>query len=301
MEMLLIRERLWSIVCQRQLRPTPAASSSSSRTRNNNNTTSPEIDAAALEWDENAERATATIFLYLDERAERVVIDIRNPVELWEKLKTTYERKGFSSRFYLWQTLFTLQLADYRKRDEGNAMELYLDAFRLHIQELRSSGAAVSNEIEASVLFNGLDNSYESFIVTTTQSFRQNVNSLADSEIDVEQLVSQLRDEDRRRASGRIPTEIGDPNTGSALYSNRDRKRPWQSNQPPSHQSNQPRLTCNYCNRDGHRQNDCWDLHPHKKQNRQYSARVAQASVAMANATAELAAAGIEEGSAGLF
>jgi hypothetical protein len=48
-------------------------------------------------------------------------------------------------------------------------MELYLDAFRLHIQELRSSGAAVSNEIEASVLFNGLDNSYESFIVTTTQ------------------------------------------------------------------------------------------------------------------------------------
>jgi hypothetical protein len=68
MEMLLIRERLWSIVCQRQLRPTPAASSSSSRTRNNN-TTSPEIDAAALEWDENAERATATIFLYLDERA----------------------------------------------------------------------------------------------------------------------------------------------------------------------------------------------------------------------------------------
>ncbi|KAF8242081.1 hypothetical protein K440DRAFT_169477 [Wilcoxina mikolae CBS 423.85] len=170
-------------------------------------------------------------------------------------------------------------------------MELYIDAFRLHIQELRSSGATVSNEIEASVLLNGLDSGYESFIVTTTQSFRQNVDS--DSEIDVEQLVSQLRDEDRRRASGRIPTEIGDPNVGSALYSNRDRKRPWQSDQP--------RPTCNYCNREGHRQNDCWDLLPHKKQNRQYSARVAQASVAMANADAELAAAGIEACPGDLF
>jgi hypothetical protein len=101
-------------------------------------------------------------------------------------------------------------------------MELYLDAFRLHIQELRSSGATVSNEIEASVLLNGLDSGYESFIVTTTRSFRQNVDS--DSEIDVEQLVSQLRDEDRRRASGRTPTEIGDSSVGSALLQPRSKK-----------------------------------------------------------------------------
>jgi hypothetical protein len=170
----------------------------------------------------------------------------------------------------------------------------------LHIQELRSSGAAVSNELEASVLFNGLDDSYESFIVTTTQLFCQNIITLSDSEIDVKQLASQLRDEDRQRASGRIPTEIGHPNTGLALYSNCNRKWPWQSNQHPSHQSNQPRLTCNYYNRDGHRQNNCWDPHPHMKHNRQYCARVAQASVAIANAT-ELAAAGIEEGWGGLF
>jgi len=260
MEMLLIRAGLWSIVSQRKLRPTPttaSGSASSSRTRSNTaGPSSDDNDTAVQKWDENAERATAEIFLYLDERVERRVLKIRNPVELWGKLQTFYERKGFSSRFYLWQKLFTLKLADYRKRDEGNTIELYLDAFRSHVQQLRSSGAPVSNEIEASALLNGLDDGYESFIVSTTQSIRQT----ADDEIDVEQLVSQLCDEDRRRTSGQTSTEIGDPNTGSALNAHGKRRYP--------SQSDKPRPTCNHCDRDGHRQDDCWELHPEKKPDR---------------------------------
>jgi hypothetical protein len=178
-------------------------------------------------------------------------------------------------------------------------MELYLDAFHLHVQQLRSSGATVSNEIEASVLLKGLDNGYESFIVTTTQSFRQNVNS--DSKIDVEQLVSQLRDEDRRRAAGRTPTEIGSASTGSALYSNRtarenerDRKR------HRHHTQDHPHPTCNYCNREGHRQDVCWVLHPEKKPERfEKRAKLVQASMAIADA--RLAAAGILAGDRDLF
>jgi hypothetical protein len=244
MEMLLIREGLWSIVSQRLLRPTASTgNASSSRTRSS---TTDDNDAAAAKWDEDAERATATIFLYLDERAERCVEAIRNPVELWAKLKNLYERKGFSARFYLWQKLFTLQLADYRKPEfKGNAMDHYLDAYRSHVQQLRSSGATVSNEIEASVLLNGLDKGYESFIVATTQSFRQT----ADDDIDVDQLVSQLRDEDRRRAAGQT-TELGDASTGAALFSNPKRR---------------PRPTCNYCDTEGHKQDNCWELHPEKR------------------------------------
>ena len=40
-------------------------------------------------------------------------------------------------------------------------MELYIDAFRSHCQQLRSSGASISNEIEASVLLNGPDNDFD--------------------------------------------------------------------------------------------------------------------------------------------
>jgi hypothetical protein len=94
-----------------------STTSSSIRTRANTEIVSPTNDnnAAALEWDKAAERATASIILYLGERTEHSVIDIRNPVERWRKLPTIFERNGFSLRFYLWKKLFTLQLADYQK------------------------------------------------------------------------------------------------------------------------------------------------------------------------------------------
>jgi hypothetical protein len=72
-----------------------------------------------------------------------------------------------------------LKLADYRKRDERNMIELYLDAFHSYVQQLRSFGAPVSNEIEASALLNALDDDYEGFIVSTTQSIRVSPTNLA--------------------------------------------------------------------------------------------------------------------------
>jgi hypothetical protein len=78
----------------------------------------------------------------------------------------------------------------------------------------------------------------------------------------VKYLVNQLWDEDRWRHGENVKwehVEIGGDSTGSALYSNHDRKRQWQSDQPP--------LTFAYCNQDGHQQNDLWNLHLYQKQN----------------------------------
>jgi len=130
-------------------------------------------------------------------------------------------------------------------------MELYLDAVRSHVEQLHSSSAPVSTELEASAGPNGLADGYKSFIVSTTGSIRQT----ADNEINVEQFVSQLSDEHHRHTSGRTTTEIGDLNTGSAL--NAHEKRRYQC------QSNKPRLTCNHCDRDGH-----WLLRVKEKERR---------------------------------
>jgi hypothetical protein len=154
------------------LRPTPITTSgSASSIPTCNNTAGPfsdDSDAAVQKWDEDAERASADLFLYLDNHVKRSVFNIGNPVELSGKLQTFKERKGFLSRFYLWQKLITLKLTDHRKRDKGNMIELYIDTFRSHVQQLCSSGAPVINEIEASALLNGLNDGYESFIVSTT-------------------------------------------------------------------------------------------------------------------------------------
>jgi hypothetical protein len=76
MEMTLIRERLWSIISQRR--------------------TKPETGAKALsDFEEDAERATATIFLHLSETAELYVHDLRNPVTVYRQRVSI--RSNFSS------------------------------------------------------------------------------------------------------------------------------------------------------------------------------------------------------------
>jgi hypothetical protein len=72
MEILLVHAGLRLIVSQRKLRPTPTTpsgiSTGSSRTLSNTaGPSSDDNDAAVQMWDEDAERATAKIFLYLDE------------------------------------------------------------------------------------------------------------------------------------------------------------------------------------------------------------------------------------------
>jgi hypothetical protein len=227
MEMLLIREGLWSIVCERRLIPGPQA------------------HAQRTKWEEDSDKATATIFLYLGDRAERHVHKLRDPVLIWKRLREVYELRGFSARFYLWQKLFTLRHADYQS-EGAKATESYVDSCRSLCEQLRSSGAEVSDEIEASALLNGLDKSYESFVVTTTQSFRSNGNG-GQGEINVEDLISQILDEDRRHIASGSGTHSTDSQALTARTTTNKR----------------PRYQCDHCYRTGHTKERCWDIHPH--------------------------------------
>ena len=235
MEMLLIQEGLWGIVSTKQT--APAASGSMDR------------------WQDDAKKATATIFLYVGERAERYIRDLRDPVEIWKRLKEVYELRGFSARFSLWQKLFTVQNADHRQ--EMKATESYIDSCWSICEQLRGSGATVSNEIEASVLLNGLDNAFETFVVTTTQSFQSNGKT---DEVNVEDLISQIPDEDRRH------TAKNGQKAASGVYGLIARKK-------------QPRLECKHCHRTGHTKEMCWSLHPELRPNKAVSK--AAASYAM--------------------
>ena len=107
MEMLLIKEKLWSIVCGRKTRPEGGSEDKATK--------------GQLEWDEEAERATAIIFLCLDEMAEHHVVDLRNPVAVWKKLEEVYSSSGFSARSILWRRLF---LAEYSTHP---TIEAYVD------------------------------------------------------------------------------------------------------------------------------------------------------------------------------
>ena len=82
--MLLIRERLWPIVSESRPRPQPAGAAGPAARNTGRDAGNYEEIA---KWDDDAECATCAIFLHLDERAEKHVQSLRDPVGIWKSLR----------------------------------------------------------------------------------------------------------------------------------------------------------------------------------------------------------------------
>jgi hypothetical protein len=220
MEMLLIREKLWGIVCQRRTRPEGGTEEKPTK--------------AQTEFDDDAERATATIFLYLDEMAESHISSLRNPVVIWAKLEEIYQSSGFSARFGAWRRLFAVRFDSFAN------IEAYINEVRSYCQQLKEAGFEVNEEIQVSVVLNGLGSSWETFMMSVIQTYRQK------EKVSLESLVSQLMDEERRKSDNEgDPVALLTRGRGSGLQ-------------------RQP-LKCWSCGRVGHREENCWDKHPEKR------------------------------------
>jgi hypothetical protein len=143
MEMVLIREKLWSIVCERRARP---------------DSDKPKLLEA---YEEDAERAMATIFLHLDDNTERYVRDLRDPVLIWKKLREVCQSTGYTARYNLWKSLFTLAIDD-------NGVSGYLDKIREIELALREAGVVVPEELVVSATLLGLGNRFGTLVTVVT-------------------------------------------------------------------------------------------------------------------------------------
>jgi hypothetical protein len=173
-------------------------------------------------------------------------------VDHWKKLHKLYEQKGYYSWFFIRKKFYELWLADYAKSDEENAMSLYINGHQSLCQQLRCAGIIIGNETEHQDLHFGLRDSFDSFVIATTQSFRQNDYD-NQNYIDMENLIGQLLDRDQQHKGVKLrmePVEIGSSSTGWGLYSNHQGQ--WSQRS----QSDTPRLICNYCEREGHEQDN---------------------------------------------
>lgn len=153
MEMVLIREKLWGIVCERRTKPESGAK-------------------AQADFDEDAERATATIFLYLSETAERYVRDVRDPVVVWAKLKEVFSKVGFAARYNLWKRLFNIEVG------YSQGVVEYLDKVRSIAIALRESGAVVNDEILVTAALQGLNKEFDALISVITHGEQPTFDSL---------------------------------------------------------------------------------------------------------------------------
>ena len=92
MKMLLIQECLWAVVSEKKMRPKVKG-------KEKKNLDKP--TDTQLAFDEEAEQATATIFLYLSDSVSRNVQGICDPVQLWKKLHNLYSQTSFSTCHWL--------------------------------------------------------------------------------------------------------------------------------------------------------------------------------------------------------
>lgn len=207
MEMVLIREKFWGIVCQRRTKPESGAK-------------------AQTDFDEEAERAAATIFLYLSESAERYVRDLRDPVAIWAKLKEVFSVVGFAARYNLWKRLFV------PGKYGGLGITEHLDRIREVGIQLKESGAEVSDELLVTAALQGLGEGFDTLVSVVTNGKQPTFDSLA----------MLLKEEASRRGLG----TIGGPIQATAL-------------------SVQHKTTCWHCGKLGHKRDDCFGLHPEKK------------------------------------
>ena len=114
-------------------------------------------------------------------------IDEDNAEELYNRLNSLYEPKGFSSEFLIAKELFSTTL-----RGEGNSIEKYLTKIRSLTDDLATRNKAIPIEIIAAYTLNNLTSEYDYIIAAINQSFRNK------EEIDLDDLFSQIIDESRR-------------------------------------------------------------------------------------------------------
>ena len=174
MEMLLIWEYLWAVVSEKKTR---------SKVKGKEKEDSDKPTDTQLAFDEKAEQATATIFLYLSDSVSRNIQGICNPVQLWKKLHNLYSQTGFLTHHWLWQWLFKTELQDYKLVIE------YTEEIQSIAEQLKNTGFEVHNKILATALLQGLDGSYKTFVFFTTQVYH------TDKTISFDKLVANIIDE----------------------------------------------------------------------------------------------------------
>ena len=159
---------------------------------------------------------------------------LRNPVQVWVKLKELYTSVGFFTRFFIWRHLFNARAESHKD------MRTLIDNLRLWQIQLKESGGECPEEILCEVLLNALPEIFSAWITVYTQQYREAKT------VSFDDLAAQLLNENRRLTE-RDLNPLREKFLEGQAYAARDKKGG---------------LTCWYCKRSGHREDQCWEKHP---------------------------------------
>lgn len=197
------------------------------------------------EWEKLKKRTLGTIRQWVDISIFNHVSQESDPYELWKKLEGLYERKSAHNKASLIKKLVNLKLKS------GKSVSEHLSDFQDIINKLTTMKIILDDELQALFLLSSLPDSWETLVVTIS-------NSAPDGVLSLDMIKDRMFNEETRRK------EMGVDNSHALVVENRGRSK---SRGPKTHGKSKTRSkskdgketrTCYYCNKPGHIKKYCF-------------------------------------------
>ena len=218
-------------------------------------TTSDGKDTAVLEkWETDCDNTFATLCLAITDSEMSHIEECTTAAEVWTKLAKVYEAKGVTQELYLRKQLSNFKL------DDGNTIQQHINKLNEIVKQLASIREKISNRSIAMTLLSSLPKSYNMLKVSlgntpdkiTTDLIKQwALEEEArikeeDSDVEMSENVALFSQKGKGKAKNAKPTK------GKGKGKKDDEN------------NNKPKPKCSHCKRTGHKEANCWILHPKK-------------------------------------
>jgi transposase InsO family protein len=194
-----------------------------------------EREKEIVEWNKKNNKARAAIVLSVTDGPKGYIQSESTAKGMWDKLKKLYEEQGYNARYLALTSLISTRYEDMKSIEE------YTEHIKQTARRLADMGSKLDEWIVTSVLLANLGPTYETYVTLKRQSARTK-----DPELD--EVIAELIDESR----------VNDTKDSTAMSLRKDQKGG----------TYKFKGICNYCKKPGHKQADCYALHPEKRPKR---------------------------------
>src|SRR5438552_3166758 len=245
---------LWEVVKGDEAKPVSPVDPPTSATpeaRQQYTTAKEEYDTTMAVWTKKAKKARKLIISTISPSVMTYVEGTRDPAEMWAILEGRYRPKTRVTLRQLQRQFNTIKMID----DDGD-MEKHLQKIERLKLQIEEQGEQISPSSYISVLLGCAPSRYDVPI------------SILEAQDDVTSdiIINRLLEEYRKFLAARPEKTLMAmlTNQGGKGANQKGRKSKGERNEENSSSSKFDR-NCNYCNRRGHKEDQCWTKHPELK------------------------------------
>ncbi|WVY90442.1 hypothetical protein V8G54_035956 [Vigna mungo] len=207
--------------------------------------TNPEIPEGKTEkdWEILNRKTVAMIRKYIDKSLFEHVSTYTDAYELWTKLESMIQKKTLRNKAHLVRRLVKLEHSD-----DQNMIE-HLNTFKGIVNQLMKADMKIDDELQALLLLSSLPESWDTLVVTLS-------NSAPDGKLSLDNIIDSLLNEESRRKE-RGSSSYSEANVVENRGRSEHRSKGKREKSRGRFKSRSKGLTCFYYGKDGHKKPEC--------------------------------------------